>query len=803
MLAPYTVLDFTDERGEIGPMLLGDMGAQVIRVELPSGSDARRCPPFNTAAPEDLRSLQFVAFNRNKKSIVLDPADTEDLDVLQNLLARADFVFESAPGGTLETYGYTFNDIRKQNPRVIHTRVSAFGDGSPYADMVGNDLVIAALGGPVSLQGVPDRAPVRLSVPQVWRHAGAEAAAGALVAHKRMLASGEGQYVDVSAQAALTWTMLNAMDAHAIQGFDFERGSSGVAGISIVHPTEDGYIVAAPLSNVLVACLPWMIEDGIADESLTGIDWDQYDMSIADPDAKPLSIVQGTVLLRQFFARHKKQELFEHGMTHGVTMAPVNTLTELLDLEHLNTRDYWRQVDLPGKPAVRLAGTWYKPSIAAPVVRQDAPALNAHSEEIRDQLKSTDDRQWPDPAGGSELPFSGLKVADFAWVGVGPISSKYLADHGAEVVRVESASRPDVLRGNGPFKDAEPGIDRSQFFGDFNTSKMSLSLDMKRPEAIEIARKLIARSDVMIESFAPGAISRLGLGYNEVKELNPGLIMISTCLMGQTGPIAAMAGYGYHAGAMAGYYEVTGWPDLAPSGPWVAYTDTIAPRFISALLAAALDHRRRTGEGCYIDVAQMETGLHFLHPELLDLQVNGVESSRIGNRSVYAGPQGCYPCAGEDEWCAIAVDTDAQWQALCGEMDRSDWADDDRLATNPGRLEHHDELDEVISAWTRDQDPRSLMNRLQQAGVPAGQVQRSSDLLKDPQYDAREFYRRFDHPEMGNIPYAGHQYRISGYNNGPRFAAPALGQHSFEVLSEMLGLTDEEIGSAFAEGIVA
>jgi benzylsuccinate CoA-transferase BbsF subunit len=177
-----------------------------------------------------------------------------------------------------------------------------------------------------------------------------------------------------------------------------------------------------------------------------------------------------------------------------------------------------------------------------------------------------------------ELPFAGLTVADFSWVGVGPISAKFLADHGAHVIRIESEARPDVLRGSVPYKDAIPGLDRSQFFGDFNTSKQSINLDLRTPEALEIARAIIARSDVLIESFAPGVIGRFGLSYDEVRKIRPDIIMVSTCLMGQTGSAAQLAGYGYHAGAIAGFYEVTGWPDLAPNGPWVAYTDTVAPR---------------------------------------------------------------------------------------------------------------------------------------------------------------------------------------------------------------------------------
>ena len=253
---------------------------------------------------------------------------------------------------------------------------------------------------------------------------------------------------------------------------------------------------------------------------------------------------------------------------------------------------------------------------------------------------------------------------------------------------------------------------------------------------------------------------------------------------------------------MAGYYEITGWSDREPDGPWMAYTDTIAPRFNATLLAAALDHRRRTGEGQFIDAAQIEMGLHFLAPEILGYQVNGQAISRIGNRARDAAPQGCYPCAGEDQWCAIAVDTDDQWAALRNELGNPDWARDSALETTQGRLDAHDAIDDELAAWTRTFAPRELMEKLQAAGVPAGMVQRSSDLATDPQYAHREFMRHHDHPEMGRIPYPGHAYRIRGYDNGPRFAAPCLGQHSFEIMSEILGMSEEEIAAAFASGAI-
>ena len=566
MLEPYRVLDFTDERGELGPMLLGDLGADVIRVEPPEGTPARRAAPF---AGDGGPSLQFLAFNRNKRSIVVHRGERE---LLAALIAGADFLFESWPGGLLDSYTMDFDAVRAINPAIVHVCVSPYGRDGPRADAVANDLTIAAMGGPVSLQGNPDRAPVRLSVPQVWRHAGAEAAVGAMAAHARRLRTGKAQFVDLSAQCAMTWTMLNAMDAHAIQGADFERNGSemgaGSSGIELLYATADGYIIVLPMSNVILGCLAWMIEDGVADRSLYDIDWETYDANVRNPDAPSFNLRDGTALCRRFFRRHTSEELYRFGLEHGVSLAPVNTLAELLALDHLEARDYWRDVAIGDGVSVPGAGAWAKPSNGALARRSGAPALDEHGESIRaeparirhrlpaaDADASRERGRAPsgrpevlsstpapfEPSDG-ELPFAGLKVVDFAWVGVGPISTKFLADHGATVIRVESESRPDVLRGSVPAKDGELGLNRSQFFGDFNTSKLSITLDMKHGEAREIARRLVAWADVFVESFAPGAIGRMGFGYEEVKKLNPGIVMISTCLMGQTGPARSLAG---------------------------------------------------------------------------------------------------------------------------------------------------------------------------------------------------------------------------------------------------------------------
>lgn len=403
-------------------------------------------------------------------------------------------------------------------------------------------------------------------------------------------------------------------------------------------------------------------------------------------------------------------------------------------------------------------------------------------------------------ASSDKLPLDGVKIADFSWVWVGPTSTKYLADHGATVVRVESLSRPDILYSLGPFKDREAGPTRTHAFSDFNTSKLGLTLNLKTPEATEIAKRLISWADVYVESFTPGTMAGLGIDYEVARKVNPSIIMVSTCLMGQSGPASAFAGYGFHAGAVAGFYDITGWPDLAPDGPWVAYTDVVTPRILSAIIMAAVDHKRRTGQGQYIDASQLEMGLQFLAPQILDYTANDHLTTRNGNRSNFAAPQGAYSCAGDDQWCAIAVESDEEWAGLVKVLGNPGLATDGRFATNSGRLQNHDEIDAQISQWTAAKTPQEVMRLCQAEGVPAGVVQRSSDLFEDPQLAHRRMFPQLDDPQVGPVPHTGHLFDIRGYDHGPRSPSPLIGQHNEQILKEFLGMTDDEITEAVIAG---
>lgn len=397
----------------------------------------------------------------------------------------------------------------------------------------------------------------------------------------------------------------------------------------------------------------------------------------------------------------------------------------------------------------------------------------------------------------------GLKVLDFGWAIAGPLTSGYLARHGATVVKVEAPNRPDMTRSSAPFKDRKPGMNRSGYFASFNPNKYGMTLDLKHPKGIEVAKKLVAWADVVNENFIPRVMESWGLGYEELKRINPGIIMLRSSNQGQSGPQANRRGVGILLASQAGFSAVTGWPDRGPNTSYVGYTDFIAPRFAITMLVAALIRRRKTGRGECIDISQLETALHFLTPVLLDYTVNGREAQLIGNTCPYAAPHGAYPCKGEDRWCAISVFTDAEWIAFCKAIGNPKWTTNPEFATLIGRKKNEERLNELVSEWTMNYSPEQVMQILQEAGVPAGVVQNTKDLMEDPQLKSRDYLWWIDHPELGRFPAGGEYIKLSKTPAQPRLPAPCLGEHNEYICRELLGMSDEEFVSLIHDGVIS
>jgi benzylsuccinate CoA-transferase BbsF subunit len=398
--------------------------------------------------------------------------------------------------------------------------------------------------------------------------------------------------------------------------------------------------------------------------------------------------------------------------------------------------------------------------------------------------------------------FEGVRVLELGAGAAGPVATRYLADHGATVVKVESATRPDFMRLVQYRKDDPRGLDAQPLYVLMNPNKRNVSIDLSRPGGVELVLRLVDWADVVAENFSPRAMAKWGLDWESLRRRKPDLVMVSSCLFGQTGPQREYPGFGGQGSALAGFNHLTGWPDRAAVGPHGTITDSLSPRYAACLLAAALLHRERTGQGQYLDVAQIETGVYSLSEMIVRYSARGEVMARQGNRSEEAAPHGIYPCRGEDRWIAIAVFSDVEWRLLRRLMGNPPFGQDPRFATTAGRLEHADELDRYVAGWTRGQDARELMERLQGAGIEAGVAQDVEELNSDPQLAHRGHFRELDHEHLGTVRFENYAIRLSDGPPELRTPGPHLGQHTREVLATCLGLSDAEIDGLAAAGVL-
>jgi crotonobetainyl-CoA:carnitine CoA-transferase CaiB-like acyl-CoA transferase len=394
----------------------------------------------------------------------------------------------------------------------------------------------------------------------------------------------------------------------------------------------------------------------------------------------------------------------------------------------------------------------------------------------------------------------GIRIVEFGWAVVGPLTTSWAGGYGAEVIKIESKTRPDIIRTMTPYKDDKAGLNNSLFFGRENANKMSLALNLKRPEGIDTAKRLVAKSDIVLESYTAGVMEKSGLGYKALKKVKPDLIMLSSCMYGQTGALRSMPGYGVPLTAISGLTYVCGWPDRPPTGPYGSYTDYLVPRLNLLALVSALDYRRRTGRGIYLDAAQLESSVQFMAPVLLDYTVNRRISGRTGNNSDLAAPHGVYPCKGKDRWCAITVFHEDEWQGFCKVLGNPAWTQKKEFSSLEKRKENEVELNRLVGEWTKDKEARWVMEHLQQAGVAAGVANDGKDLGEDPQLKVDRYYRRMEHPRMGPVDYAPHSIEFS---KAPQelTRSPLLGEHTEFVAKRIIGLTDDEFEAYRAQGV--
>ncbi|UUZ65199.1 CoA transferase [Polaromonas sp. P1-6] len=400
------------------------------------------------------------------------------------------------------------------------------------------------------------------------------------------------------------------------------------------------------------------------------------------------------------------------------------------------------------------------------------------------------------------LPLAGIRVADFTWIGAGSFTTKLLADFGADVIKIESSERLDSLRISRPFRDGREGLNRSGYFADRNTSKRSITLNMKHASGQALARTLIAKSDVVANNFTPGTMEKFGLGYESVRLFKPDIVYLAMSMQGASGPEHKYLGYGLTIGALTGLQYLSGDPDREPAGTGTNYSDHIPnPCHAAFATIAALHWRSKSGKGQLIDVAQTEPTVALLGPSMLDFTANGRKAERTGNDRPHAFPHGVLPCAGDDSYIAVSVSTPAHWTALVAVLGGPTWMTGTPFQDINARREQRDLIESTLATLSRQFDGEQLMSQLQARGVPAGVVRTAKDIVDhDPQLRHREHWVKLDHPEMGLSVYNAPPFRISGVDQTPLSPAPLLGEHTDEVLKDLLDVSEDRLAELRSDG---
>jgi benzylsuccinate CoA-transferase BbsF subunit len=399
-------------------------------------------------------------------------------------------------------------------------------------------------------------------------------------------------------------------------------------------------------------------------------------------------------------------------------------------------------------------------------------------------------------------PLTGIRVCDFTWVWAGPFCTLQLAHLGADVIKIESTKRLDTVRGFVPADD-QPGINRAGYFNQYNQGKRSIALDLGTEEGREIAFKLATVSDVVTENFSAGVMKRMGLDYERLRAAKPDIIMISLSGYGGTGPLSPYISYGPAQVPMSGLASLTGYPGGPPNEVGVSYGDPNGGIHGVVAILAALWHRQRTGEGQYIDQSQWESAIAVLPEGIMAQVMNGAQPERMGNRSFIMSPHGVFRCAGDDEWVSIACGSDDEFDALCRAMGRPELASDPRFATLAARRSNEDAIEAEVSAWTGARNRWEITRALQDAGVAAYPAMTSKDLVENAHLRGRGIFVELEHPEVGARAHVGIPWQMSATPCAVEQPAPLLGQHTDEVLRDVLSMTNDQIADLHQRGVLS
>ena len=778
-LAGVLVVDVSEGvAGGYAGRLLADLGAEVVKVEPPSGDSLRALGPFPGDRPDLEAGGLHLALNAGKRSVVLDLESGAGRERLRALATQADILFENAGPGVMDGRGLGPDTLLEANPELVYASHSPFGLTGPYARRATSEIVDWAMGGYMYFGGEPGRSPLMVHGHQAELHGGMQLAAGALAALWHARRSGAGQHLEVSTLEAMlnAHVWLTTMWTH--------EGLIQTREPSMLVPCADSQVIWMGMRNLDIFVLierPELVDDPR---------WETID---GWRDAIPE--IRG--LFAEWARDHSGGDICERGQALRLAITQVNTVEELADSRQLRERGWWRETPHPELGALLLPGPPWLMSGTPAGPRAAAPRLDADAGYVPPPRERTE----PPRGDPDALPLEGIRILEITGNWSGPLTGRHFGDLGAEVVKVELARRPATRVGHPPGGEGwETFYNRSGYFNLFNRNKRDLCLDLATDRGRELFLRLVEDADVVLENNSARVFPQLGLGYETLAKRNPRVVMCSISGFGASGPERDYLAFGSNIEASCGLVSQTGYSDGVPHGTGSYYADPITGAHATVGLLAALLARERTGNGQRLDMALQESAAAFMVESIMDYRLNGRVARPRGNRSTRIAPQGAYRSLGTDCWLALGVETDDQWRALCAAIERPDLAD--RFPTRDARLGAHDEIDAAIEAWSALRNHNRATTLLQEAGVPAGPVLANWEIVSDPHLYERGYFVDIVHPDTGHQRWDGFPWRLSRTPARVRRPSPLFAEHNDEILGE-LGLGPEEIGRLRDEAVIA
>jgi crotonobetainyl-CoA:carnitine CoA-transferase CaiB-like acyl-CoA transferase len=778
--------------------LMADLGADVIKVEEPTGDTARLRGPFPGGVVDPEQSGLFLYLNTNKRSVMLDLIRQQD--ELLRLVRWADILIHNYSPRDMKERGVAYKTFSEINPRLVMCSITPFGLTGPHKDYHAHDLTLAHAGGwawlsPGALER-PELPPLKAFGQQCGFQGGLAAATATLGAYYRALSTGVGEHIDLSVQAFIASFLEQAVVYYSYLGRVASRLGQRYMYPWGMYECQDGLIfIVVPEEDQWERLV----------ELMGNPEWTRWDIfsgrtdRIKNQDALRIYVEEWT---RQW----KVEDLFHAAQARRLCVAPVLTMAGLGHQEQLRVRNFFVDVTHPRAQTLTHLGAPYQLQEPWWQIRRPAPLLGEHNSEVLSPQLSVISSQNPAPSTqhpvpkaqsltpSPQPPLKGVRVADFSWVWAGPYCTMHLAYLGAEVIKIESQAHLDLMR-RLPIspRGVKPGFDSSGPFNQWNQGKKSIRLNLRKEAGVALAKELLQRSDIVIDNFATGVMDELGLGYEELKKLKPDLIVVSISGYGHTGPLKDYMGYGPAIPPLTGLSALTGYQNDTPRELGVSIGDPNAGITAAVATCAALAARKRTGQGQYIDVALWSAAAVLAAEGWMEYAMNHTEPQRQGNRDIWMAPHNCFRCLGEDTWVTIACGTEEEWQALCRVMGQEQLIANPRFRAAQDRKMHEDELEQLITAWTSQRDRWDITRSLQAVDVAAFPSMSSKDLVEDAQLNERGFFARLPHPVVGTQTHTGVPWLLTNAPNGVRSPAPLLGQHTDEVLREVLGYGEEKI----------